>query len=213
MVLSLAAVLAAAAHAGPAVMPSFENLLLDARAAVHATRAAQRAEKSSNLGPRIDRAAWDLQRWQRDAQDLRRNLQLLKSRLNRRLDAPARPGRPGPGRPDDSQVRWDVQRVGRQLEQHARDLRWTLQELQSIRQAITEKDPELAGPANRLDGANTWFASDERWLENELRFIGFDLRRAGFHFEAFDYERHGRDIDSDVRGIEDETRQILAKVR
>lgn len=207
MVLSLAAVLAAAAHAGPAVMPSFENMLLDARAAVHATRAAQREQKSSNLGPRIDRAAWDLQRWQRDAQTLTRNLRFLKSRLNR-YRAPQR------GQPDmDPGLRWDVQRYSRDLEQHARDLRWTSQELTSVRQAITEKDPELAAAAARLESATTWLTSEERWLENELRWIGFDLRRAGFHFEAFDYERHGRDVEADVRAVEDETRQILAKVR
>lgn len=209
MVLSLAVVLAAAAHAGPAapVMPSFESLLLDARSAVHATAAASRAAKSSNLGPRIDRAAWDVQRWQRDAQTLTRNLRFLKSRLNR-YRAPQR------GQPDtDPGLRWDVSRAGRDLEQHARDLDWTLQELRSVRQAITEKDPELAGPASRLESATTWFVSEQRWLESELRWVGFDLRRAGFPFEAFDYERAGRDIESDTRGIEDETRQILAKVR
>lgn len=206
MVLSLAAVLAAAAHAGPAVMPSFENLLLDARAAVHATRAGQRAEKASNLGPRIDRAAWDVQRWQRDAQTLTRELRFLKSRLNR-YRAPQR------GQPDmDPGLRWDVSRHARDLEQHARDLRWTRQELASVRQAITEKDPELAAPVSRLENGVTWLVSEERWLENELRWIGFDLRRAGFPFEAFDYERHGRDVEADVRAIEDETRQIKAKL-
>lgn len=206
MVLSLAAVLAAAAHAGPAVIPSFETLLLDARTAVHATRAAQKAQKSSNLGPRIDRAAWDVQRWQRDAQALTRDLRFLKSRLNR-YRAPQR------GQPDmDPGLRWDVSRHARDLEQHARDLDWTLQELRSVRQAITEKDPELAGPASRLESGVTWLVSEERWLENELRWIGFDLRRAGFHFDAFDYERHGRDVEADVRAIEDETRQIKAKL-
>jgi hypothetical protein len=206
MVLSLLAGLAVAAHAAPAV-PSFETMLLDVRSAVVRTHAGQRAVKDAGLGQRIDRDAWDVQREQRDGQTLRRDLQILKSRLSR-YRAPQR------GQPDtDPGLRWDVQRVSRGLEQHARELQWTRQDLQAVRQAVTGPDAELNAPATRLEGAVTWFSSDERWLESELTFISFDLQRAGFAFEAFDYQRSARAVSDAKSAIEDETRQLLAKLR
>ncbi|MDX6768025.1 MAG: hypothetical protein SF051_00720 [Elusimicrobiota bacterium] len=202
----LALVLAAAASAAPAA-PSFDAALLDVRRAVHLTRAAAAADKDAALASRLDRAAWDVQRHERDASSLRRELSMLKSRLSRY-------GAPRRGQPDsDPGLRWEVQRTGRDLQDHARALQWTLHEVRAIRQAITDKAPELVAPAGRLESQMRWLVSEERWVENEGRWFGFDLRRAGFHFEAFDYERAFRDAADRVRELEDETRQILAKVR
>ncbi len=193
----LALVLAAAASAAP-VLPSFESALQSLRSSVGAARAAQLEVKNAALAQRIDRASWDAADREREAAALRQELDRLKWDLQRGTD---------PG------LREAVQRLGRRLDDHARQLDWDLSRLRAVRQAVATKDPALLPSAQRLESQVRRLTDTSRWLENEARWIGSDLRRAGYSFEAMDYERALRDIEDRVRGTDGETRAILAKLR
>lgn len=179
-----------------ASLVSFESAVQQIRADIHHTRAEQLKTKDAALAARLDRVAWDVQRREREASRLRSEL----SDLRRRLQL------------NRGDMRWEVQRVARSAQDHARELQWNLQEVRAVRQAMTEKDPDLAAPARRLDSQTRWLVSESRWLQNEGRWIGSDLRRAGYTWEAFDIERGLRDAEDSVRDLENEVRAILAKL-
>ena len=151
---------AVSASASPAI-PSFEFSVANIQASVAALRANQVKAKSGNIGPRLDSMAWDLQRSERDASQLRSDLRFLLSRVRRQGSAPSRPGQPG--QPSDPNLRWDVQRFTRDLAQLTRDSQWRLNDLRSL-SAQAEKDEALVSPATRLLESARRFKSETNWL-------------------------------------------------
>ncbi len=198
MVRFLSAVLlfsAVSASASPAI-PSFEFSAAQLQTAVAALRGAQIKTKAGDLGPRISRLAWDLERFQRDASQLRTDLRFLQQRLQR----------------PDSNLRWDVQRFTRELSQLTRDAQWRLSDLRFL-SAEAVKDQALVGPATQLLNSARWLKSETNWLAMDARFATWDFRRAGFTFEAMDLDRDSRDVDEHAQDLQDEADKLLTKVR
>jgi hypothetical protein len=211
MVRALAAILllVPAVSASPVALApaavSFEGMAAELQASVAALRAAQIENVVVKSGPRIDSLAWDLERYEREAAQARRDLRWLESRLRRYQ-------RPQPGRPDsDPNLRWDVQRFTRELSRLARDASWRLNDLRHLT-AGAVKDDALVSPAQRLQRAAQALKSETHWLEFDARFAASDFRRAGFTFEAMDLDRDSRDLDSRAQDLQDESGRLLAKV-
>jgi hypothetical protein len=210
MVRSLAAGLLLAAvsvsvSASPAI-PSFEFSAAQLQSSIAALRAAQVKTKAGDIGPRLSNMAWDLERAERDASRLQNDLRFLMSRVRRHQP-------PVAGRPDnDPSLRWDVQRLTRDLSQLARNSQQSLYDLRFLSSEAV-KDQNLVAPATRLSDAASRFQSATNWLLSDARFAYFDLMRAGFTFEGMDLDRDSRDVDGRAQDLRSEADRLLAKVR
>ena len=116
-----------------------------------------------------------------------------------------------PNQPD-AFLRNEVQRLVWDLQESARQLDWSLRDLQRIRREAV-KDPALVSPARQLESSVQWLQSDATWVEMDARNASWDLRRAGFSFESWDVERGGSDITRTARDLQSEARELLNKVQ
>ena len=194
---------AMSASAAPLALPSFEAAALQLQTTVKALSAASAKARGSDVGPRLDNMAWDLQNSQRDFARLRGDLRFLMNRLNSR--------RPGNGWPDQT-LRWDIQRFNQDLAARSRDAQWRLDELRSL-SAQAQKDPNLVGPAARLLDASRYLKDETNWLAFDAGFDYSDMMRAGLSFEGMDLDRNARDIDQNAAQLQSEGERLLAKVR
>lgn len=216
-ILSAVLLLAAVSASATTAVPSFEISAANIQASVAAMRADQVKAKSGNIGGQIANLAWSLDRSEREAARLRNDLRWLQQRLRRQGFAqpglPSRPGQPGrPGQPYDPNLRWDVQRFTRDLDQVTRDSQWQLNDLRLlIGQA--EKDEALVAPATRLLNSARWLKSTTNWLLSDARSAHWDFSRAGYTFEGMDLDRNSRDLDWRAQDLQNEAARLLAKVR
>ena len=195
---------AASASASPA-LPSFEFSAANLQSTIAAMRASQVKAKAGNIGPQLTNMAWDLERAEREASRLRNDLRWLLQRV--------RSHQQGNGRPDnDPSLRWDVQRLTRDLAQLTRDAQYRVNDLRFL-SSQAEKDETLIPAASRLvDGARR-FKDTTNWLLMDARFAYFDLMRAGFTFEGMDLDRDSRDIDARAQDLQTESEKVLAKIK
>lgn len=206
MVLSAALLLAASVHAAPTALPSFDTAIAQIHASVLAQRAEAATARAAIVGPNLDSYAWDLERFGRDAERLRREQSWIVNRVRRYQP-------PQAGQPDsDPSLRFEVQRLARDFTSLARDLQWKVNDLRWASSQV-QKDPELVRPAQRLAEAARVLKDSAHWLQFDARFAIWDYRRAGFTFEAWDIERGATDMEMRSRDLGTLADDILAKAR
>lgn len=193
---------ASAAPGAPLALPSFENAAAALHAAVRAQRAAAVKTLDAGTAQRLDSLDWDLQRSRQDANRLRDELRWLMSRVRS----------PRPGQPDPN-LRWELQGLVRDLDRVARDARWRLDDLRAISSQVSQKDPALVAPAQRVVSDAGWLQSDAHWFVFDAGFASPELMRAGYAFESMDLDRNARDLDQVTRDLQSEAQRLLDKVR
>ncbi len=202
---SLVLVLAAASVSASPATPAFELSAAQLQESAIATRSAQVKARAGSLEPQILRLTLDLQRCERTALRLRRDLGLLVVRL--------REYKTKVGRVDnDPTLSLDVQRFTQDLAQLARDAQSRLNELHFLA-SQAEEDKTLVASASRLLDVARRFKSATNRLRLDARSAYPDFVRAGFTFEGMDVDRDSRDLDERARDLQNEADQLLTKVR
>lgn len=194
----LALLLAAAAHAGPA-LPSFEASLGQLRQDVLAVRATQIKDNNDALARDIYTLSSETRSLYWETSRLRRQTNDLRWRCQRAA-------------PNDRFLQSDVQRFIWDLRDFSRRFWQSANEGQRLLRAAV-KDPILVSPAQNLEQSAVDLSSEARWLENDARFASWDFRRAGFASESWDLERESSDAAGYARDLEASARALSAKVR
>lgn len=202
---SLVLVLAAASVSASPATPSFELSAAQLQESASAMRGAQVKARTGDLKPRIIRMTLDLQRCERSALRLRRELGLLVVRLR---EYKTKVGRVN----NDPTLSLDVQRFTQDLAQLARDSQRSLNDLRFLA-SQAEKDEALVAPVSGLLDVARRFKNATSRLRLDARSAYPDFVRVGFTFEGMDMDRDSRDVDEHARDLQDEADQLLAKVR
>lgn len=179
---------------------SFENSLGLVRQNVLAVRAKQVETKNASLAADINRLRSTAQWLRSDLSRMRGELMNLSMRLRSAQTA-------------DSILRYDVVRFNYFLGDTVRKAQDLAYDVRRVDNAVTDKDPELVGPAQGLASETRWLRSDLTWIATDLNSMAWDLRRIQMHMEAFDVERESRDLGTQVDQADIEAQRLLNKVR